>query len=200
MREYGRDGWGTLLNAESFFPTRNPHSELPIIAGMLHVLGIILLLSFCLLALVTLAFGIPGTFLIVGAALVYGWATGFAAVQWSTIGWLALLALTAEVIEFLAGAAAAAGHKPSRRVTVAVLAAGFIGGIVGAPFLFGIGALIGALIGAFAGAAAAVASEGGTVASAFTTGIAAMRGRLLGFAIKAAIAVVMIILLAAAAM
>lgn len=164
----------------------------------LFILGLILLFTFCLVALASLVFGLPGTFLIVAAALVYAWATGFAAVQWSTVGWLLLLALIGEGVELVAGSVSAAGTRPSRRVTIAVLAGGFVGGLVGTPFLFGIGSLIGALIGAFGGAALAVASEGGSVGSALTTGLAAMRGRLLGFVLKASIAVVMIVLLFAA--
>jgi hypothetical protein len=165
----------------------------------LFVLGLILLFTFCLAALVSLVVGLPGTFLIVAAALVYAWATGFAAVQWSTVGWLLLLALVGEGIELVSGTVSAAGTRPSRRVTIAVLIGGIIGGIVGTPFLLGVGSLVGALMGAFGGAALAVASEGGSMGSAVKTGLAAMRGRLLGFIVKASIAVVMVVLLFAAA-
>ena len=65
--------------------------------NVLHVLGIALLLSACGAALFTLILGLPGTMLIVGFALLYGWATDFTVIQWSTIGWLALLAVIAEV-------------------------------------------------------------------------------------------------------
>ena len=111
---------------------------------------------------------------------------------------LFVLALLGEGIEFAAGAAGAAGSRPSRRVTIYVLAGGFTGGIIGAPFFFGLGSLFGALIGAFAGAFLAVASEGGSTDHALTAGLAAMRGRLLGFVLKTAIAVVMLVVLAAA--
>jgi hypothetical protein len=164
----------------------------------LYLLGLFLLFAFCLVALLSLVFGLPGTFLIVGAALVYAWATGFAAVQWSTIGWLVGLAILGEGIEFLAGSVGAAGTRPSRRVTISVILGGFIGGIVGTPFLFGVGSLIGALLGAFAGASLAVASEGGTADHILRTGLAAMGGRLIGFILKASIAVVMVVVLVAA--
>jgi uncharacterized protein YqgC (DUF456 family) len=165
----------------------------------LYVLGLLLLFVFCFLAIASLVFGLPGTLLIVAAALVYGWATGFAAVTWTTIAWLAGLAALGEGIEFFAGTVGAAGERPSRRVTVLVLVGGVAGGIVGTPFLIGVGSLIGALLGAFAGAALAVASEGGSAGSAFRTGMAAMRGRLLGFVLKTAVAVVMLVVLIAAA-
>jgi uncharacterized protein len=165
----------------------------------LHVLALLALFSVCLVAFASLLFGLPGTFLIVAAAIVYGWATSFAAVQWSTIAWLTGLALVGEGIEFFAATVGAASERPSRRVTVLVLAGGFAGGIVGTPFLFGIGSLIGALLGAFTGAAVAVASEGGSLRSALGTGMAAMRGRLLGFILKSAVAVLMLVVLVGAA-
>jgi hypothetical protein len=168
-------------------------------SSFLPILGLLALFSFCLLALGSLLFGLPGTFLIVAAALTYGWATDFVAVDWSTIGWLAGLAVLGEGIEFFAATASATSERPSWRVTVFVLAGGIAGGIIGTPLLFGIGSLLGALAGAFAGAALAVRSEGGSVESAVGTGLAAMRGRFLGFVLKSAIAVVMVVLLAAAA-
>jgi hypothetical protein len=166
---------------------------------VLYILGLLLLFGVSLAALASLLFGLPGTFLLVGAAAIYGWASGFAGVTWSTVGWLLLLAAIAEAVEFVAGAAAAGGTRPSRRVTAAALVGGIAGGLVGTPFLFGVGSLLGALAGAFTGAALAVASEGGSIADAFTTGLAAMRGRLLGFVLKSAIAVLMVVILFAAA-
>jgi hypothetical protein len=164
----------------------------------LYLLGILLLFLVCLVALFSLLLGLPGTFLIVIAALVYAWATDFTTVGWATVAWLLLLALVGEGIEFFAGAAGAAGERPSRRVTGLALLGGLVGGIVGTPLLFGVGSLLGALAGAFIGAALAAASEGGSAGASFRVGLAAFRGRLLGFVLKAAIAVVMVVVLAAA--
>ncbi len=165
---------------------------------VLHVVGLLLLLMACLAAFASLLLGLPGTFLIVVAALVYAWATGFTTVTWSTVGWLFLLAVIGEVFELFAGAAGAAGKRPSRRVMIGALLGGVVGGLVGTPLLFGVGSLLGALAGAFVGAALAVVSEGGTMGAALSTGLAAFRGRLLGFVLKTAVAVVMLMALAAA--
>jgi hypothetical protein len=165
---------------------------------LVHTLSLFLLAAVCFAALVSLLFGLPGTMVIVAAAVLYAWATEFAAVTWGTIGWLALLAVIGEGLEFLTGAVGAAGERPSKRVTVAALAGGFIGGVVGTPLLFGIGSLLGVLAGAFAGAALAVVSEGGSRAAALRTGVAALRGRLLGFVLKVSVAIVMVVVLAAA--
>jgi uncharacterized protein len=165
---------------------------------LLHALGVVLLFAACLLALCSLIVGLPGTFAIVGIALLYAWATAFAAVHWSTIGWLLLMAVTAEGIELVASGAGAAGTRPSRRVTIGALAGALIGGIVGTPFLFGVGSLLGALAGAFTGAALAVQLEGGSLRDSVVTGFAALKGRLLGFVLKTAIAAVMVIVVGAA--
>jgi hypothetical protein len=163
----------------------------------LYLLGLLLLGVGCLVGLVTLLFGLPGTFVILVTAAVYAWATGFEAVSLSTVGWLLALAVVAEVLEFVAAAAASApGARPSRRVQVSAIVGSIIGGILGAPILFGIGALFGALAGAFAGAAIAVGSEGGSISEATAHGFAALRGRFLGFLLKTSIAVVMVILVA----
>ncbi|RMF24342.1 MAG: DUF456 family protein, partial [Deltaproteobacteria bacterium] len=114
------------------------------IDATLHVLGLVVLVLFCLAALASLVLGLPGTFLIVLAAAVYGWAGGFATVGLSTIGWLLALALVAEAVEFIAGAAGHGGQRPSRRVAVAAIAGAMVGGIAAAPILFGLGSLPGA--------------------------------------------------------
>lgn len=172
----------------------------PCMEAVLHIVGLLLLLICCLASIASLLLGFPGTFLIVGIALAYGWATGFATVRWSTVGWLFVLAVIGEAVEFFAGAAGAAGERPSRRVMAGALAGGIAGGLIGTPFLFGLGSLLGALAGAFGGAALAVVSEGGTTGAAFSTGLAALRGRLLGFVLKTAVAVVMLVVLGAAAL
>ena len=166
--------------------------------SLLHYGGIAILLLGCVLALISLVIGLPGTFLIVALALAYGLGTGFRDLGWSTIGWLALLAIVGEGVEFAASAIGAAGVRPSRRASIWAIAGALAGGIFGTPILLGLGSLLGALVGAFAGAALAVGSEGASVREAIAAGLAAMKGRLLGFVVKAAIAVAMIVVVAAA--
>ena len=168
-------------------------------ATLLWLFGLSLLFSVCFAALFSLLFGLPGTFIILLAAFVYAWATGFATITWSTLGWLLGLSLVGEAIELVA-AGGAGPQRPSRRVAIAAICGGIVGGIIGTPILFGIGSLLGALAGAFTGAALAAASEGGSVDTSFRAGVVALRGRLLGFVLKASLAVVMIVLVIAAAL
>ena len=165
-----------------------------------HVGALVLLGITCAIAVASLVLGLPGTFLILGAAIVYAWLTGFNAVTWTTIGWLTALSLVGETLEFLSGTIGERGRRPSTRTMIWTVLGGVIGGIIAAPFLFGIGSLFGALAGAFAGAALAVRSEGADSRTALRTGFVAMRGRLLGFILKLAIAVLMIVVLFAAAL
>jgi hypothetical protein len=169
-------------------------------ATVLWVLGIGLLALGCAFGLVSLIVGLPGTFIIVATALVYAWATDFAVMSWTTPAWLFGMAVVAEIIEFVAAAVGTGGAdgQPSRRVTIATIAGAIVGGIIGTPFLFGIGSLLGAMAGAFVGAAMAVSSGGGTWRHSMQTGLVAMRGRLVGFVIKSAIAVAMILVVIAA--
>jgi uncharacterized protein YqgC (DUF456 family) len=164
---------------------------------LLWLLGLLLLFLVCLAALFSLLFGLPGTFIILLAAFVYAWATGFATIAWSTLGWLLGLTILGEGIELVA-AAGGSGQRPSRRVAIAAICGAVIGGLVGTPILFGIGSLLGALLGAFTGAAIASVSEGGSIDSSLRAGFAALRGRLLGFVLKASLAAVMVVLVAAA--
>ncbi len=165
---------------------------------VVHVLGVVALFAFSVLALATLIVGLPGTFIIVATAFVYAWATGFTAVTWTTIGWLLGLAVFAEGLELVSATLGSGSERPSRKVAMYALTGGIIGGVVGTPFFFGVGSLLGALGGAFGGAALATSSEGAGVAVAIRNGFAALRGRLLGFIVKAAIGVVMLVVLFAA--
>lgn len=167
-----------------------------------HWLGILLLVVLCVGALLTLVFGLPGTFLIVLVGAIYGWATGFAEVTLSTVGGLFALAMLAELIE-LVSAARAGGEgapKPSLRITLAAIAGAIAGALVGTPFFLGIGALFGAFGGAFLGAAAAAMSEGHDRDTAVRHGMQALRGRVLGFVVKSAIATAMTVWLVVTAL
>ncbi len=166
----------------------------------LSIVGTLIFIAVCLASLVSLIFGFPGTFIIAAANLIYAWLTGFATIEFATCLWLLGLATVGEVLDFAITAAAAStgAGQPSRRVTVGTIAGAFIGGIVGTPFLFGIGSLFGALAGAFLGAALAVSTGGGTMSESLESGFAALRGKLLGFVLKSGIGVTMILIIAAA--
>jgi len=162
--------------------------------GSIMLLGVV-----CLVGLVSLVFGLPGTFVILFAAAIYAWATGFAHVTWATLGWLALLAVLGEILELLLGTGIGGRARPSRRMAFAAIGGSLIGGILGAPFLFGIGAIAGTLAGAFIGAGFAAHSEGHSMVEVIERGWNALKGRFAGFVTKSVIGIAMTLLVLFAA-
>ena len=148
--------------------------------------------------------GLPGLWLMVAAHAAYAWADQ----NDSLAGWpssLAMLglALLAELVEFLAGAAGSKTAGGSKRSTVGAVVGGVAGGIVGAiviplPIL---NAIIGACLGSFAGAFLLEASKAGDdveqrmdfYGRLSRVGWGAFKGRLWGIVLKTAIGLVMLV-------
>ncbi|TNF47866.1 DUF456 family protein, partial [bacterium] len=93
--------------------------------------------------------GLPGTWIIFADALALRMLGGEARLSWTTVAILGLMAAGGEILEFTTSVAGARSQDPIRGTTVAAVAGAIIGGIAGAPFLFGIGAIPGMAVGAF---------------------------------------------------
>lgn len=106
-----------------------------------------------LVGIIIIPFGVPGTFIIVANALVYGWFTNFAEVTWKFIGILLLISVLVEVVEFFMGAAAAAKYGASKLGMFGAIIGGLFGAIWLTPLSPIVGTIFGAFLGAFAGAA-----------------------------------------------
>ena len=126
---------------------------------------------------------LPGVPLVFAGLLLGAWIDGFEAVGWATIGTLAVLALVAWIIDFVAGAAGArylgAGPRAFWGAT--------IGAIVG--LFFG---LAGMLIGPFLGAVVGELSGGSDLVRSGRAGVGAWIGMVVATALKLAIAFLMI--------
>lgn len=151
-----------------------------------------LYIIFSLAGLVSLIFGLPGNFIILGASILYGWYGGFHEVTVKTIIILIVLALAGELIEFLLGILGSKKYESSNRAIVGSIIFGIIGAILGAPFFFGIGAVVGAFAGAFAGAIIVELSQGKKMDEALKSGWGAFIGRVAGTISKGAIGIAMI--------
>ncbi len=154
------------------------------------VLAFYLLIS--LAGLVTLIFGLPGTFIILGASVLYGWYGGFQEITVKIIVILVVLALAGELIELLLGILGAKKYESSNRAIVGSIIFGIIGAVLGAPFFFGIGAVLGAFAGAFAGAILIELSQGKKMDEAIKSGWGAFLGRVAGTISKGALGIAMI--------
>jgi uncharacterized protein YqgC (DUF456 family) len=148
-------------------------------------------------------FALPGTWVMVGAAVIYALlapATGAAAIGWQAMVALVVLAALGELIETAAGAVGAQRAGASRRSVVLAIvgsiAGAMIGAGVGSPLpVIGtiVGAVLGAGIGAFGGALLGETWKGRSLDHSWRVGEAAFKGRLLGTAGKLAVATAMVL-------
>jgi uncharacterized protein len=148
----------------------------------------ILLTAAVVLSLLLVPVGLPGTWLMIAAALTFN-----AFSPANRIGWFALtiaivLAFLAEVFEWTLASRFVARYGGSRRAGWGAFIGGIVGALVGVPLPV-IGSMIGAFVGAFAGALVAeytrsVASGG----SAMRVATGALLGRMTATAMKMAIA------------
>lgn len=158
-----------------------------------------LLLLACLAGVLVTPLALPGTLIILVAALLFGWATGFATLGWPTLGALLAVAAAAEAAEWITGALGARRYGGSRSAAWLAILGGFVGGLLGAPFGLGLGAIPGALVGAFLGAFAGELPRARDWAQARRVGWGALVGRAWGIAIKGAAAVAMALITLVAA-
>jgi len=162
---------------------------------VLSILGHLIFFFILLLGLISLFFGLPGTWLILVTTTVYAWVTGFAHVGGGMILSLALLTLVGEVVEYLFGIAGARRFGSSGRGILFSIVGGFVGAVVGAPLFFGFGAVLGALVGAFLGAVLIEVLTYGAAEwrKAVRSGWGNFLGRIAGVITKMAIAIGMIV-------
>ncbi len=140
--------------------------------------------------------GLPGTFLILAAAVVFDWVNDFATLGWPFLGLLLGIALVAELVEFVLGAVTASRFGSSKSGMAGAIVGAFVVGLLAAPLLPPFGMILGAFFGAFAGA---VLFEFITTADwkrALRAGYGAFLGSLGGRVFKLAAAAAMLVLLA----
>lgn len=116
------------------------------------VLFIVTYLLFSAAALASHIFNLPGNFIILGFSLLLAWYEGFEKLNIKIIVVLIIIALLAELVDFLIGVIGAKRYQSSNRAIFVSIIFGIIGGIWLSPLFFGFGALIGAFIGAYIGA------------------------------------------------
>jgi uncharacterized protein YqgC (DUF456 family) len=131
----------------------------------------------------TIVPALPGVSLIFAGLFIGAWIGNFETVGWATMGFLAVLALAAWIVDFLAGAAGARYLGASSRA--------FWGATIGAiaGLFFG---LVGMLLGPFIGAVLGEFSGGSDVVQSGRAGVGAWIGMVLATAVKLAIAFLMI--------
>lgn len=150
----------------------------------------LLLMLALFVGLVLIPFGLPGLWVMVGAALLYSWAEPDRLGIVTLLG-LTALAVVAEVLEFLTAGRYARKYGGSKRAAWGAIAGGIAGAIIGVPVPI-IGSVIGAFVGSFAGALAAEMTLGGRIGDATRVAKGALIGRAVATALKVAIGVALL--------
>lgn len=152
----------------------------------LLLLGLVLFGSLLIIPL-----GLPGTWLMLGAAVGYNALTGSEAVGTATLIGATLLAVAAEWAEFVLGARFARRYGGSRRAGWGAILGGLAGALVGVPIPI-VGPLVGALGGSFAGALLFEYTATRNTRGATRVAWGALVGRVAAIALKVAVGCVLI--------
>jgi uncharacterized protein YqgC (DUF456 family) len=161
---------------------------------MLLVLGIAVFFLLQVAALVMIPLGLPGTFLQVGAAVAVAMLSDGTRMSWTWVGVFLLLAVTAEVIEFLCGQWGTRRFGGSRAAGWGALVGGIAGAFVGGIPLPIVGAILMSFFGTFVGAIAGEMWQRGQVEPNLRVGTGALIGRVVGVGTKLCVAFVILIL------
>ena len=133
--------------------------------------------------------GLPGNFLILLAAVVYGWQENFSQL---TYPWLLILTgmwLSGELLEFFIGVRGAKRAQASSWATIAAAIGSIAGGLVGSGILPIIGTIIGAVLGGFVASYCAEYIYTSDKLKARQVAEGVVKGQLLGMLIKVAVAI-----------
>ena len=160
-------------------------------------MAVVILVVVLVGALLLIPLGLPGTWVMVGAALVYNAAVRGSIGTLTLVGTL-VLALVGELLEFTLAARYTRRYGGSRRAGWGAILGGFAGAFVGVPVPV-IGPVIGAFLGAFVGALIAELTVRGDHRAATRVATGALLGRVSAAAMKIALGMVMAVWIVLAA-
>ena len=143
--------------------------------------------------IVATIFGIPGTFIIATAALLYSLLTDFSGISWVLIFLLFAISILLEFLEFSLSGYMTNRFGGSKLSIVGAILGGLIGAIWGTTILPIIGTLIGAFMGAFGGAFIGEYFISRDFQRALLAGIGAFIGAVGGKTLKTVTAVAMVV-------
>jgi len=166
---------------------------------MWDIVAIVALSICCMVGIMLTALRLPGSWLVVVAALVYGWWSDWQDIGLVLVAVLAGIALIGEATEFALSAITAKKAGASRQAVWGGLAGGILGmlflsSLLSLPLLFVgtlIGAVAGALVGCFIGATLVEYAVRKRLAQGTKVGIFSAVGFVLGMVTKVALVLIM---------
>lgn len=154
---------------------------------MSPVLILVLLAAVLFLGLLMIPLGLPGLWVMLGAALVYWMAFPAGGIGSWIMGIVSAMVVLAEVLEFTVAARYARLYGGSQRAAWGAILGGLIGAVAGVPVPL-VGSVIGAFAGAFVGAFVAETTvRRGVRGDPVKVATGALLGRIVAAALKVAI-------------
>ena len=144
---------------------------------------IVLLVLALVAGLLMLPFGLPGLWVMGGAALIDATVVPSHVVSLTVAIWIVVIAGLGEVIELALAGRFARRYGGSKRAGWGAMIGSLVGAFVGVPVPL-IGSMIGAFVGAFAGAFVAEVSQRTQLAPAARVATGALLGRIAATAMK----------------
>ncbi|WP_045222203.1 DUF456 domain-containing protein [Desulfonatronum thioautotrophicum] len=151
-------------------------------------------LGFLGLLLTLHVFGLPANWLILAAMAAWGWLNPDFAGGLGFFAILFALCVLGEVVEFAAQVYGGRRYGGSRKGAWAAVIGAIIGGVLGAPFFFGLGAVPGSFLGAYLGSLLIELGQGYPPAAARRAAWGAMWNKVFGTVVKICVGVWMIVL------
>jgi uncharacterized protein YqgC (DUF456 family) len=144
--------------------------------------------------------GLPGIWVQVAGLVGFGWLTGWNVyVGWPSVITALVLAVLAEIMEFVAGSAGAKKAGGSGRAAIGAILGGLVGALLFSIPVPVIGTIFGACVGCFLGAAIVEMGVKDDAGHAVRVGWGAARGRFLAILLKLGFALVIALVVAVAA-
>ena len=161
-------------------------------------MDILLLAAVLLVSLLLIPLGLPGTWLMVAAAVGFNLLTGGERIGLVSLIVVGALAVVGEVLEFSLSGRYTRKYGGSRRAGWGAILGGIVGAVVGVPVPI-VGSMVGAFVGAFAGALVAEYSREANASAATRVATGALLGRVAAAAMKVGIGLAMAVWLLFAA-
>ena len=150
---------------------------------------LLILIAVLFVGLIMIPFGLPGTWVMVAGAFGYQLLVPESGIGLFTVVGTIILALVAEVFEWVLGASYVKKYGGSRRSAWGAIIGGLIGVMVGLPVPI-VGSVVAGFIGSFVGALVAELSRGTERQDATKVAWGALVGRAVATAMKVAVGVV----------
>ncbi|MFL5639823.1 MAG: DUF456 domain-containing protein [Gemmatimonadaceae bacterium] len=146
-------------------------------------MALLLLAGVIVLSLVLIVLGFPGLWIMVASAVTYNMVVPGDPIGWVTLIVVGVLALVAELLDFVMTGRYARKYGGSRRAGWGAILGGIVGAMVGVPIPI-VGPVIGAFVGSFLGALIAELTGGSSAGDATRVAKGALIGRVVSTALK----------------